>query len=286
MKIFKTFSWVVPFLLLTLPTMAQIGEEFYGKASYYADYLHGKVTSNGERYQKDCYTAAHLDLPFNTFLEVTNTETGKMTIVKVNDRGPFVADRMIDLSYAAARDIDLLQSGIASVKIKIIGMDNPAYTIPNYTASQKGEFNLEFKQYAPVKVVMKEGRVLVVEEKEKSDSLIADVTKAPEASKEESIKHHFVKLTMDKDGRMRLDSTDIPDAETKFSPVAENTSKDKVSENQQVKEVGASAVSSENIHKSIRSSGKEPDSGQTFVKIYKENEGRVRADSTVLNKPR
>jgi rare lipoprotein A len=65
-------------------------------------------------------TAAHKSLPFNTMLEVTNLENNKSVIVRVNDRGPFVGDRILDLSYGAAREIDMLSSGVVEVRIKIL----------------------------------------------------------------------------------------------------------------------------------------------------------------------
>jgi rare lipoprotein A len=65
-------------------------------------------------------TAAHKTLPFNTMLEVTNLENNQSVIVRVNDRGPFVGNRILDLSYGAARDIDMISSGVVRVKIKIV----------------------------------------------------------------------------------------------------------------------------------------------------------------------
>lgn len=91
-----------------------------GEASYYAAKFHGRKTANGEIFDMYSKSAAHKTLPFNTILEVTNLDNQKSVIVRVNDRGPFVKGRILDLSYAAAREIDMISSGVARVSIKII----------------------------------------------------------------------------------------------------------------------------------------------------------------------
>ena len=96
------------------------GGVIFGESSYYADKFHGKKTANGEIFDMYKKTAAHKTLPFNTMLEVTNLENNKSVIVRVNDRGPFIGDRILDLSYGAAREIDMVSSGVVEVKIKII----------------------------------------------------------------------------------------------------------------------------------------------------------------------
>ena len=98
----------------------QNGEILVGYASYYADKFHGKKTANGEIFNMHDYTAAHRNLPFGTILLVTNLENGKKIKVRVNDRGPFVAGRILDLSLQAAKDIGLIKSGITKVEIKIL----------------------------------------------------------------------------------------------------------------------------------------------------------------------
>lgn len=89
-------------------------------ASYYAEDFHGKRTSNGERFNMYDYTCAHKSLPFGTVLRVTNLSNGKSCDVRVNDRGPFVASREIDLSKAAAVKLDMIGSGTAKVKLEIV----------------------------------------------------------------------------------------------------------------------------------------------------------------------
>ncbi len=88
-----------------------------GVASWYGPGFHGKTTSNGERYNQNAMTAAHKLLPFGTRLRVVNLENGRTTEVRVNDRGPFVDSRIIDLSRAAAKDLGMLGKGTARVRI-------------------------------------------------------------------------------------------------------------------------------------------------------------------------
>ena len=89
-------------------------------ASYYAEDFHGKKTSNGERFNMNDYTCAHKSLPFGTILRVTNLTNGKTVDVRVNDRGPFVASREIDLSKAAAIKLGMIGSGTTKVKLEIV----------------------------------------------------------------------------------------------------------------------------------------------------------------------
>ena len=90
-------------------------------ASYYGEPFHGRPTSSGEPFDMNAYTAAHRTLPFGTMVEVTNLENGKKVIVRINDRGPFVGNREIDLSRAAAEALGMIGQGIARVSIKRVG---------------------------------------------------------------------------------------------------------------------------------------------------------------------
>ena len=92
-----------------------------GVASWYGPGFHGKKTSNGERYDQNAMTAAHKLLPFNTRLRVTNLNNGRSVIVRVNDRGPFVGSRIIDLSREAARQLHMIGSGTARVQLVALG---------------------------------------------------------------------------------------------------------------------------------------------------------------------
>ncbi len=103
------------------PEDVSVGDEFSGNASWYGPDFHGKSTSNGETYNMYDMTAAHKTLPMNTMVKVTNIKNGLTTVVRINDRGPFVASRIIDLSNTAARKIDMIDAGTAPVKIEILG---------------------------------------------------------------------------------------------------------------------------------------------------------------------
>jgi rare lipoprotein A len=96
-----------------------------GTASWYGLKFHGEQTSNGETYNMYSLSAAHKTLPLPTWLRVTNLENNKSIIVRVNDRGPFHGDRIIDLSYAAAHKLDYANKGTARVKLEAISFDQP-----------------------------------------------------------------------------------------------------------------------------------------------------------------
>ncbi|SNY54092.1 rare lipoprotein A [Arsukibacterium tuosuense] len=91
-----------------------------GIASWYGNKFHGHLTSNGETYNMFAMTAAHKTLPLPSYVKVTNLENGQSAIVRVNDRGPFHRDRIIDLSYSAASKIGMLQRGTARVQLELI----------------------------------------------------------------------------------------------------------------------------------------------------------------------
>ena len=101
-----------------LPSSAGYDER--GIASWYGRDFHGLSTSSGEVYDMNAMTAAHTTLPLPTWVEVTNLSNGKRAVVKVNDRGPFVANRLIDLSYAAATALDIVRDGTARVEVRAI----------------------------------------------------------------------------------------------------------------------------------------------------------------------
>ncbi|MEH0154815.1 septal ring lytic transglycosylase RlpA family protein [Limibacter armeniacum] len=100
----------------------KVGYTEKGKASYYAEKFHGRLTASGEKYNMYANTCAHRKLPFGTILKVTNLGNGKWITVKVNDRGPFKSNRILDLSKGAAAKIDMIKAGIGNVKIEIISM--------------------------------------------------------------------------------------------------------------------------------------------------------------------
>jgi rare lipoprotein A len=111
----------VVFLIATLVSCSsKIVEK--GKASYYADKFTGRATANGETFSQSKRTAAHKSLPFGTKVTVKNVSNGKMVKVRINDRGPFAAGRIIDLSKKAARKIKMIDAGVSEVEIKYKGI--------------------------------------------------------------------------------------------------------------------------------------------------------------------
>ncbi|MEA1891622.1 MAG: septal ring lytic transglycosylase RlpA family protein [Campylobacterota bacterium] len=120
------------------PTIVSVGDEFRGNASWYGPNFHGKKTSNGEKYNMHDMTAAHKTLPMNTVVKVTNQSNGLTTVVRINDRGPFIATRIIDLSKTAAGKIDMIGVGTAPVTIEILGFVTKGKTkIPTTGELQK-----------------------------------------------------------------------------------------------------------------------------------------------------
>jgi len=94
-----------------------------GEASYYAHKFHGRTTANGEIYDENKMTAAHKTLPFGTTVRVTNLASGKKVVVRINDRGPFVKGRIIDLSYKAAGELDYISRGVVKVRVEVLKVD-------------------------------------------------------------------------------------------------------------------------------------------------------------------
>jgi rare lipoprotein A len=101
-----------------------------GKATYYARKFQGHRTANGERYDMHAYSAAHRTLPFGSYVRVTNLATKRSVVVRINDRGPYVKNRVIDLSFAAATLIRLQRTGSAEVKLERITADEARKALP------------------------------------------------------------------------------------------------------------------------------------------------------------
>lgn len=107
-------------LFAALCTTSTLFGQEYGKASYYANEFDGGRTSFGETYDKDAFTAAHKVHPQGTRLKVTRQDNGKSVVVRVNDRGPYISGRIIELSYAAARQLDMIDEGLVDVKVEVV----------------------------------------------------------------------------------------------------------------------------------------------------------------------
>ena len=126
------------------PDLRVARSEIFGIASWYGDPFHGERTSNGEVYDMDGMTAAHRTLPFQTVVRVHNLDNGKKTQVRVNDRGPFVRGRIIDLSRAAAQEIDMVRPGTARVRLEILRIE----TVVESLAVQVGSFTQKSRAHA------------------------------------------------------------------------------------------------------------------------------------------
>ncbi len=161
------------------PEDVSVGDEFSGNASWYGPDFHGKSTSNGETYNMYDMTAAHKTLPMNTIVKVTNKRNGLTTVVRINDRGPFVASRIIDLSNTAAKKIDMIGAGTAPVKIEILGFYGDKSKKPTYKkrklsrGSVAGDFALQIASFSRI-----DGALLTQENHDYTDgyrTIIKDV---------------------------------------------------------------------------------------------------------------
>lgn len=111
--------------------------DMVGAASWYGDKYHGKFTANGETYNKNAFTAAHKTLPLNSLVVVTNLISGQSVTLRINDRGPFLGNRLIDLSEAAAKAIGYKASGLGEIRVQYAGPAKQAMAAPApYTAPQ------------------------------------------------------------------------------------------------------------------------------------------------------
>lgn len=127
----------IAILCFSLFFTAQIQAQEFGKASYIDLAYQGGITASGEPYNGNEFTAAHKIHPFGTQLKVTRQDNGRSVIVRVNDRGPHIKGRIVDLSYAAAKTLDMIRDGVIDVKVEVIGKTSAAKpaTASNTTAS-------------------------------------------------------------------------------------------------------------------------------------------------------
>lgn len=106
---------------ISLSEQVLIANSVDGNASWYGPGFDGRLTANGETFNQQEMTAAHPHLEFGTKVKVTNLQNGRSVVVRINDRGPFISDRIIDLSAAAARALNMISSGVAPVRLTILG---------------------------------------------------------------------------------------------------------------------------------------------------------------------
>jgi rare lipoprotein A len=139
MPILRSVKKAVVLLFLLSAAAAMADHEMQGLASWYGGKFHGRLTSSGEIFDTNTMTAAHKTLPFGTMVKVTNLDKGTTAIVRINDRGPFVEGRIIDLSRAAADALGMVGIGVAHVSLEIVGFaaDKDLFAI------QVGAYGLE-----------------------------------------------------------------------------------------------------------------------------------------------
>jgi rare lipoprotein A len=142
------------FLFLLFFASSGFAQVQTGKASYYADRFEGKPTASGEKYRHHKLTAAHKTLPFGTRVRVTNLANNAQVEVTINDRGPYVEDRIIDLSKSAAEKLGFLVQGLADVKIEVIDpgtgkVSDPSRPIGNVLVDEKEFYNLAIDRTRP-----------------------------------------------------------------------------------------------------------------------------------------
>lgn len=150
------------------------------KASYYSKRATGARSASGQRIHHDSLTCAHRYYPFGTMLKVTNLRNDKSVIVEVIDRGPFGRGRIIDLSWAAAKEIDMISQGVATVKVE--RLDNPVPFKPEDNKLPKIDFEMaefEPKHYFEKKEKAREKAEAKVEAKEKAKAKVEAKEKAP-----------------------------------------------------------------------------------------------------------
>lgn len=116
-----------------------------GIASWYGPNFHGKATANGETYNMNDLTAAHRTLPFNTVVKVDNVDNGRSVVVRINDRGPYVGNRVIDLSRRAAREIDMENTGTATVRIYLV--DEGDRPVTNSQVTNKETYTVQLASF-------------------------------------------------------------------------------------------------------------------------------------------
>lgn len=136
------------FTIISFQSVAQITE--IGLASFYADKFHGRVTASGDIFDQDKMTAAHRTLPFGSKVKVTNIKNKKSITVVINDRGPFVKDRVIDLSKEGAKRLDFIADGVTQVKVEVISLGKNSATGKTNSTNNKSNKNTATNSSASV----------------------------------------------------------------------------------------------------------------------------------------
>jgi rare lipoprotein A len=147
----KTYILV---LFILCPLFVSLGQTQTGKASFYADKFEGHPTASGEKYKHNKLTAAHKTLPFGTVVRVTNLANGSTVEVKINDRGPYIEGRVIDLSKSAAEKLGFINLGVTDVKLEVVDAGDgksksQPVSIDNVSVDEDEYYDFEISSFKP-----------------------------------------------------------------------------------------------------------------------------------------
>ncbi|MEQ9564672.1 MAG: septal ring lytic transglycosylase RlpA family protein [Pseudomonadales bacterium] len=169
-----------------------------GTASWYGRKFHGRPTSNGERFDMYGMTAAHKSLPIPTYVEVTNLDNGRKVVLRVNDRGPFLSERNIDLSWGAAAKLGFADLGTARVRVVALDPDDPLATLAQHNAPQRPQSIPEVEMIPPEFVLDEDSyyQVALMSQRQGANIMAAEVeayTKFPVTIAEDFLdtKRHY-----------------------------------------------------------------------------------------------
>ena len=146
-------SYILILFLLCL-VIVSLGQTQTGKASFYADKFEGHPTASGEKYKHNKLTAAHKTLPFGTVVKVTNLANGSSVEVEINDRGPYIEGRVIDLSKSAAEKLGFINLGVTDVKLEVVDAGDgksksQPVSIDNVTVDENEYYDFEISSFKP-----------------------------------------------------------------------------------------------------------------------------------------
>ncbi len=141
-------------LFMLCPVLVSLGQTQTGKASFYADKFEGHPTASGEKYKHNKLTAAHKTLPFGTVVRVTNLANGSTVEVKINDRGPYIEGRVIDLSKSAAEKLGFVNLGVTDVKLEVVDAGDgksksQPVSIDNVSVDENEYYDFEISSFKP-----------------------------------------------------------------------------------------------------------------------------------------
>jgi rare lipoprotein A len=145
---------IYPLLLLIFIAGTAFSQVQTGKASFYADKFEGVQTASGEKYKRKKMTGAHKTLPFGTKVRITNLQNNKTVEIVINDRGPYVEGRIVDVSKAAAEELGMLNQGIAEVRLEVLDpgdgkASEPEKRIDHVAVEEKEFYDFEIQRYLP-----------------------------------------------------------------------------------------------------------------------------------------